>query len=322
MLLGYKRIKNVAWTISSTGSTSNDAFFQNSTGFLLDGKLAIPTQIIWPTVGVVGGTHVIVRATPADASFFNESPYLVVAVGSPKDSQYAMPTGQIVSVFVHTLITSSASVFYGYASRLANGAALMIAPCDLSPWQSETITAVSVLFYNTDASGSAPYGNGSQMDVGEISMWNGAQYAIKNSVQDQLVDTSTQRRSHSNQPWRLFRNPYRQVQVAFSPMTDQRVYDLNTRYPQTPPQQPSYDQLEYVRRVLSTQDSVVCMPRVVRRGLRWPADAGPYPNFNAGLDLSACNQLSVFGQVDSFQAIQPEGDILWTAGLTVSETPP
>lgn len=166
-----------------------------------------------------------------------------------------------------------------------------------SPAGGSTITSITFTFYN-DVNGSTYFTAGQVFDIGEAWISGGTDWKIVNDLADDLVDATTNRRSHNNQPQPLFRNPYDSWTFNFTPMTDKCAYDGST-----------VSSFKQVRYQLTTAACALILPRYYVRG-------------TTTLDPVALHQLAVFGRPDSMQPLKGNGDQYWTASVTFSSAPP
>jgi hypothetical protein len=287
----------LAWALTSSDSTAALAA-GSSYSYLTDGKVALPTRISWTTGTPATSDSITLNAT------FPSSPALMpewFAVLLPR-TPYAPPAG--MKIVVLGVRDGGISVVLGGTTQTQrvvmrdDGALLLIVRAtSLAPPGGHTWQGFRVQIFN-DVNGSVYFGPGQSVDVGEIWCGTGAEFKIGDDAQFGMTDPTTNRRSHSNQPWPLYVKPYNTWTFKFVPMSDSAAYAG------------SANSFAAVRYQVATALAVLVLPRYLTPG-------------TTTLNTTDLHQLAVFGRPESINALQAvQGAHLWTAAMVVGEAPP
>lgn len=295
--ISIDRPTDIVWSINSTNA--NAAFVTSST-YLNDGKVAIPTRMTYDVGAQTTFSYTRVIGTVSGLTI-PVNGIAVVAVLMP-DTAYAIPAGVLIGGSFSIGGAGGISTS-GHVVRLNNGANALFMVMVNNGFGAAPITpdTVQVVVWN-NLNGSTWATSGQTFDIGEA--WFGTLQEFKTATDPQysLIDGTTNRRSHSNQPWPLYRKPYRQITTDLPPMSTSVAYTGTNNF-------------DYTRNQLSQCSSCLVIPRLYT------------PGSTTSQATDDINQLSIFGRPESIGPLKrvansKGGNDLWASSVTFSEAPP
>lgn len=296
MFISTERPDPISWAIHSTNS---NAALVTSASYLNDGKVSTATRFTYDA-----GTQTTATITYFAGTFtgvdYKAGDLIALAFLCPKTA-YVPPVGAAVFFQMNNAAhVPKLSIQDLYIQQFNNGSVGVVGVGTVSA--DFTGAEIFVGLYNNlngVLSGPTWATPGQTLDIGEIYFGKLHEFKTTLDPQSQLVDPTTNRRSHSNQAWALYGKPYKSWTVKFTPMVDVTAFDSS-----------SADSFDKVRYALTQAKCALFLPRIYTPGA-------------STIDRVALNQLACLGRVDSLVALAGMTSARrWTAGMTFSESPP
>lgn len=300
MLSSFDRPTISSWTLTS--SPSNNAAFVTSSAYLTDGKVSIPTRFTWDT-GTQHNYDAVTFSAAVSIPYVGAADKrLVVAMLCPK-TPYAIPVGALITgtIGYQGVISHYVSVS-GLTVQFNNGSTgiYLITPTTegLTDGTINTMQLNVVNRKQIALGGSTWATPGQTLDIGEIWFGTLQEFDLQNDPTYNVIDTTLQRRSHSNVPWPLFQKPYRQWALNFAPMDDTAAWSGSYNF-------------DYCRNLWTQSQAMVILPRVYTPG-------------TANISNADLNQFALFGVMESIQPLRNVSNArgLWTSSGVFGEAPP
>jgi hypothetical protein len=303
-LFSYGRPTGITWTLTGTG-----AAFVGAQSLLTNGRPGDPCRMQWLSGAPGTGQSLVLTSSVFAPSIVARCAALLLPATSTAN----------VSIPANVAVTAAGKLAGGAVALGGNAltATTVVLPNGaVAVWwvfPPAPIDQLVVTIPNTN--GAAVWATSSQctFDLGEIWVGKGADYAIKQDMEEQLMGGLLQRQSHNNQAWPLQVQPGKGYTVNLVPMSETIAIGPN----------PAQDDWESVAYAISTQPAVVMIPRYMKRG-SGPVANGQPPSTITGATIDAQRLIrsAKLGVMDGNLKTTQAGDIYLTASAQFGETPP
>jgi hypothetical protein len=305
MLASFNRPTGISWAISGVGGSSPE--FVTDPAALTNGRPADATRIKWMHYGSGGAAttdHVDFTGPLGKTIKARCCALLLPNIGTAVPAGVKVTfSGKLGSVPVG--LNGNAITQRTYL--LPNGAAAVhcIFPA---------VDIDHLIVSTFDDKLGAPWATDEQfIDYGEIWVGEGADFAIAQDADEDLMGGLLQRRSHNNQAWPLSVKPYRSLTVNCIPMPQETAIGPNSKQAD----------FQTVANALSTQKTTVLIPYYMKRGHGGDVEGGPPPVIDVStIDQQRLARTFILGAPDQPVKMKANGDSYYVSPITFGESPP
>lgn len=210
MLISYNRPTDIAWSLPTGGTWLTDA------SVLTNGRPASAARVQWLTGAQTTASVLTLRGTWTTAIV----PRLVCLLG------LTLPVGTLITL----AFRRPADADYTYLAGVASQRVVQLPDGSRCAWFMldpglDAVIGVGFRIAN-DVDGAASISADSTFDVGEAWVGSAADFCLRRSMSDRVIDPTVKRRSYGSQPFAAQRLPYRALQLEFTPVRDEVVHDV------------------------------------------------------------------------------------------------